>query len=95
MSDTTHEAPERVYMIPSFAAGLKNQPRYSHTVEYVLKSHSDNLVQAAVTTALEVAAGFAGFVQHWGNAEEVIRRLADDPANVAAIIKKAEEESDA
>ena len=47
---------------------------------------------AIVRTALEVAAGYAGFAQDWGSAEEIIRRLASDPAEVAAIIKKAGED---
>jgi len=48
--------------------------------------------EAIVRTTLKVAAGHAGFAQDWGNAEEAIRRLADNPAEVAAIIKKAEED---
>jgi hypothetical protein len=45
--------------------------------------------EAIVRAALERAAGWAAFTHGWGNAEDTIRRLASDPAEVAAIIKNA------
>jgi hypothetical protein len=50
--------------------------------------------EAIVRAALESAAGWAAFTHGWGNAEDTIRRLASDPANVASIIKKAGERHD-
>jgi hypothetical protein len=45
--------------------------------------------EAIVRSALESAAGWAAFTHGWGNAEDTIRRVASNPANVATIIKKA------
>jgi thioredoxin-like negative regulator of GroEL len=45
--------------------------------------------EAIVRAALESAAGWAAFTHGWGKAEDTIRRLASDPANVAAIISAA------
>jgi hypothetical protein len=67
MTDTTHEAPARAYMLPSFAAGLEKQPQYGSTVEYILKSRSDDLVQAAVAAKLtEAAESLHTFVERRG-----------------------------
>jgi hypothetical protein len=48
--------------------------------------------EAIVRSALERAAGWAAFTHGWGNAEDTIRRVARNPANLAAIIKKAGED---
>jgi hypothetical protein len=54
--------------------------------------------EAIVRSALERAADVAHYAhdayQGWGDAEQAIRALASDPAEVAAIIKKAGERHD-
>jgi hypothetical protein len=57
---------------------------------------TDKLHDAIVRTALERAAGVADRMQGAGSEaiRNTIRRLASDPANVAAIIKKAGERHD-
>jgi hypothetical protein len=54
---------------------------------------TDKLHEAIVRAALERAADVAHYAhdayQGWGDAEQAIRSLADDPTEVAAIIKNA------
>lgn len=39
------ETPERVWMMPDFAAGLADQPQYIHTAEYVRADLLDDAVK--------------------------------------------------
>jgi hypothetical protein len=56
-----------------------------------LPSSPEAIVRAALERA-EALVRYAHVYQAWGDAEQAIRALASDPAEVAAIIKKAGED---
>jgi hypothetical protein len=95
MTDTTTTAPARIWDSLTYCAGgqiICYAEKYNdEEIEYIRADLTDAIVRAALERA-------ADLVAHYQNKGQItlssdIRALANDPAERAAIIKKAEEQN--